>query len=253
MNDVTAEQFAESVQAAIGTVTHLYGQIDRLNAALKDALTTEPDRFSLLGGIPPAPAKGRPFRVIRYDYGGLYQVDTADGEDDIEDDELDTDVDAGDESESKRPSGALELLSDQPILAVRVLLFDAKRPEGLEPQILYAAMTDWVCGSKLTKPKAGEPFRLRRRMLLRIVRAINPRMLAAPPGERVRTKATVIGRGRGGPRDPERELSARLCAPVRSARLYDLDGSGAVEKLAADIKAYWQEHAATESEDQSTQ
>ncbi len=52
-----------------------------------------------------------------------------------------------------------------------------------------------------------------------------------------------------GSRDSDASLSAILCAPVQSARLYDLDGSGAVENLAAKIKAYWREHLAVESAD----
>ena len=62
------------------------------------------------------------------------------------------------------------------------------------------------------------------------------------PGNRLRTKAIVIGKGRGGPRNPERELSAQLIGPIKSVRLYDLDGAGAVEQLAADIKAHWLMH-----------
>ena len=34
MDNVTPEQFAESVRSAIGTVNQFYGQIDRLNSML---------------------------------------------------------------------------------------------------------------------------------------------------------------------------------------------------------------------------
>ena len=39
-------------------------------------------------------------------------------------------------------------------------------------------------------------------------------------------------------------LNCQLCRSVQSVKLYDLDGSGAVEPLAATIRAYWQKHAA---------
>jgi len=42
--------------------------------------------------------------------------------------------------------------------------------------------------------------------------------------------------------NPERNLSANLGAPIRSVKLYDLDGSGAIEELAATVKACWWEH-----------
>ena len=79
-------------------------------------------------------------------------------------------------------------------------------------------------------------------MANRIIRAITPRN-DSQTGDRLTTKAIVMGRSKGGPRNPERELSARLARPIKSVKLYDLDGAGAIEQLAADIKAYWQEHA----------
>ena len=99
-----------------------------------------------------------------------------------------------------------------------MLLYDAKRPEEWEPRILYAVMTDWRYGGKLTKPKPHEPFRVHRYMIPRIVRAIDPRMLATRVDQRLNTKAKVIGRVRSGSRDSDASLSAILCAPVRSAR-----------------------------------
>ena len=86
-------------------------------------------------------------------------------------------------------------------------------------------------------------------MIPRIVTTIDPRLPATSVRQRLNTKAKVIGRGRSGSRDPDAALSAVLCATVQSARLYDLDGSGAVENLAAEFKAYWREHLAAESAD----
>ena len=242
MKDVTPEQFAESVRAAIGTVTHFYGQIDRLNAALREELTSDPDRFSVLGGIPPQPGRRQDSRVIRCDYGTLYHVDAAEGDDDVEEEELDDDLETGEESERpRRQSRVIELLPDQLVLAVRTLLFQPRRPEELEPQIIYTVLTDWRCSSQESASKARGAFRIKRYMAARVLRAINP-LADTPVGGRITTKATVMGGSRASQRSPDRALSMRLAALIRPVRLYDLDGSGAVEKLAADIKAYWHEY-----------
>ena len=245
MDNFTPQQFADSVRAAIGTVRHLYGQIDRLNASLKEALKSEPDRFLVLGGLPPQPGKRKEFRVIRYDYGALYCADALDIDEDLDEDESVVDLDSDDELESpRRKQRAIELMPDQPVLVVRTILYDIRQPDDIEPQILYAALDEWRCGAKLTAPKDGEPFRLKHYMANRIIRAITPRN-DKQTGDRLATNAIVIGRSRGGPKNPERELSARLAGPIKSVNLYDLDGAGAVEQLAADIKAYWQQHVTT--------
>lgn len=57
MENVSPEQFAESVRTTIGTVTHFYSQIDRLNSSLNEALTSDEDGLSILGGIPSQPGK----------------------------------------------------------------------------------------------------------------------------------------------------------------------------------------------------
>ncbi len=100
-----------------------------------------------------------------------------------------------------------------------------------------------------SRGKHRDYYNTRRHVILRIVRTIDPRLPATSVGQRLNTKAKVIGRGRSRSRDPDASLSAALRAPVQSARLYDLDGSGAVENLAAEIKAYWREHLAAESAD----
>ena len=44
------------------------------------------------------------------------------------------------------------------------------------------------------------------------------------------------------------QLNCQLLSEVQSVRLYDLDGSGAIEQLAADIRAYWRKHTAVVEE-----
>lgn len=249
MDHVTPEEFAESVRAAIGTVNQFYGQIDRLNSLLKAALTSGQDRFTVLGGIPPQPGKRKDARVIRYDYGDLYQVDASEGDEDLDDEDvLGEDVDGDEEHKKPRaPKRSIEIFPEQQVLAVRTVLFDPIRPQELEPHILYVGMTDWRCGSKKTTPKAGQPFRLKRYMVSRVLRAFDHRTNVRD-GERLSTKAIAVGGRSSGPHTADRELSCQLFGLVQSFRLYDLDGSGAIEQLAADIRAYWQKHTAVAEE-----
>jgi hypothetical protein len=106
MNNVTPEQFAESVRSAIGTVNQFYGQIDRLNSLLKAALTSGQDRFTVLGGIPPQPGKRKDARVIRHDYGYLYHADASEGDDD-DDYEGGIDEESESDEEGKTPRRTL--------------------------------------------------------------------------------------------------------------------------------------------------
>ncbi len=249
MDHVTPEQFAESVRSAIGSVNQFYGQIDRLNSLLKAALISGQDRFTVLGGIPPQPGKRKDARVIRYDYGYLYHVDATESDDEFDDEDvLGEDLDADEEHKKPRaPKRSIEIFPDQPVLAVRTVLFDPIRPQELEPQILYVGMTDWRCGSKKTTPKAGQPFRLRRYMVSRVLRAFDHRTDHGSR-QRLRTKATAVGGRSSGQHTADRELSCQLLSSVQSVRLYDLDGSGAIEQLAATIRAYWQKHTAVAEE-----
>lgn len=246
MDKFTPQQFADSVKAAIGTVDHLFTQLDQLDAALRTSLTSDPDPLSVLTTTTTRRGKRRQdFRIIRFDYCALYKADADDSEEDPEeDDELESDLEADDETEkASKKKKVIEFMPGEPLLAVRTLVYDPKHPDGLQPQLFYAALTDWRCGSKLTTPKAGAAFRLRRSMSWRILRAIDHRT-SIPPDKRLHTNAIVVGRGSGA-KNVERRLSARLLGPIRSVKLYDLDGTDAVGQLATDIKAYWQQHSAT--------
>ena len=133
------------------------------------------------------------------------------------------------------------------MLAVRTVLFDPIRPQELEPQILYVGMTDWRRGVEKTAPKAGQPFRLKSYMVSRVLRAFDHRTDHGN-NQRLSTKATAVGGRSSGPHTADRELNCQLLSAVQSFRLYDLDGSGAIEQLAADIRAYWQKHTVVTEE-----
>ncbi len=249
MDNVTPEQFAESVRAAITTVNQFYGQIDRLNSLLKAALTSGEGRFTVLGGIPPQPGKRRDARVIRYDYGCLYHVDTSESDegDDYEG-ALDEDLDADEEHKKPRATKhSIEIFPDQQVLAVRTVLIDPIRLQELEPQILYVGMTNWRCGSRKTTPKEGQPFRLKRYMVSRVLRAFDHRSDHGS-GQRLSTKAIAMGGRNSGSSKPDSQLNCQLLSEVQSVRLYDLEGSGAIEELAADTRSYWQKHTVVAEE-----
>lgn len=249
MSEFSTEEFADSVRAAIGTVNHLCIQVDRLNASLRDALTSEPDALTVVSRLGSSQGKRRhDFRVVRFDHGVLFHADPVDGDEDLDDEEdLDEELETGDDAgPSRRKKRVVELSPDQPLLAVRTLLYDHKKPDDLEPQILYAVLGNWRVGDKPSKSKSGDLLRLKYHMANRILRALDHRTTVSS-GNRLRTKAIVIGKGRSGPRNPERELSAQLLGPIKSVRLYDLDGSGAVEQLATDIKAHWLLHTSPEA------
>ena len=55
---------------------------------------------------------------------------------------------------------------------------------------------------------------------------------------------TLLGAAAFDGNKPDRQLSVRLCGPIQQVKLYGLDGAGAVEQLAADMKAYRQQHTA---------
>jgi hypothetical protein len=136
--------------------------------------------------------------VIRFDYGVLYRADDSESDEDIDEEAgLDDDLDADEKPDMPRKKARMiELDPQQPLLPVRMLLYDHRRPDEFEPQILYTVLGEWRCGPKLPVPKEGELFRMKRSMAKRIVRAINHRT-DTPVGDRLATRAAVLGRGGG--------------------------------------------------------
>src|SRR4051794_20657093 len=76
MADLTQAEFATAVRAAVSGVQHLYREVDRLNAALREALQSDPEPFVRFGGAPVKQARSDGSRTIRNEYAQLFRPAT---------------------------------------------------------------------------------------------------------------------------------------------------------------------------------
>ena len=148
MSDITREEFASAVAATISSVHHLYREVTRLIEGLRDALSEEPGALIPVRGSAVGKSRLNPARfVVRDAYGALFKPVVSDEEvDAAEDDEEESDADADDggQGRTRRP---VELVADLPLLAVRMVLYDPRKQDGIEPQIQFGVMSDWRVGS----------------------------------------------------------------------------------------------------------
>lgn len=235
MSDLTQAQFRTAVAAAIGGVEHLYRQVDLLIARLREELAEDPDGLTLKRGTLGKAGKAESKRVVvRYEYGALFEPATDDGEDAEDGDEDE------DEPEATGKRGSHELVSGQPLLAVRIAMFDPRRRADFEPQVQFAVMNDWALGDMPFQ--ADDRFRLQAYMLKRLARALADR--TGPPSvARIRTGAAARPIG-GSLKGKDRKLTCSLPGGVSAVPLYEMSDSAAVERLAADMKAMWSRIAA---------
>lgn len=225
------EEFAAAVIAAVGSVHQLYRQIDRLNSDLREALQAGPDRLSVLASNALKPGKDKGMRVIRDAYGLLLgRSDDLEQEEEEDDEgEADTGDDAeGDEEGLKRRRKKIEL-TQAACMAVRVLVYDPDEPPGFVPQVLYAPIGTWGL-----EGRAGHPERLQLAYsrAARIPHVLRPGVQA---GTILTTRARTLGNRRA---SGERVTCQPLTAPA-SVPLFQLDGSGEVERLSMQIKSAW--------------
>jgi hypothetical protein len=239
MSDITREQFASAVAAAISSVQHLYREVDRLIVGLRDALAKEPNPLAPMRGTLGKGGRDQTRLVVRNEYGALFGPLAA-AEDDVEDDDEDLEEetdDTEDEETSKaaRKRTPAEIASDQPLLAIRIAMYDPHKREAFEPKIEYAVMSDWVLGNSVSTP--GQRFVLARYMLRRI-----PRALAASgdvaKGGRLPTRAAVK-RVVGAKKGNDRRLSCRLRMGADTVPLYSLENAEELEHLAKRMKQMW--------------
>ena len=241
MSDITREEFASAVAATITSVHHLYREVARLNVGLREALSEGADALVPVRGSSTVGKSGfNPTRLIVRDaYGVLFkpvvsdeEVDAVEDEDD--DEELDTEADAG------GTSSRVELVADQPFLAVRVVLYDLRQPDGVEPQIQFGVMSDWKVGSD--EATEGQQLTLARNMLKRV-----PLSLGAGVGtghaSRLQTNASVkyVG-GVGGAKHKKskgHKLNCRLPGGVETEPLYSLDSPEELSKLVGRVRTMW--------------
>jgi hypothetical protein len=241
MSDITREQFAAAVAAAISSVYHLYREVDRLLVGLRDALAEEPIPLAPVRGTFSAKAGRDPGRlVLRHEYGTLFKPISPDEEDldDDDEDEGDDEADEGDGEEAREKQGkekrAADIAADQPLLGLRVAMHDTGKQANFEPQIQYAVMSEWAIGNAF---QPAEQFVLQRYMLRRIPRALGG-ALEVPKGARLVTRSAarrIGGRSKG----EDRRLSCRLPEGVVTVPLYSLDSPEQLERLAESVKTMW--------------
>lgn len=240
MNDLTQEQFQTAVAAAISGVEHLYRQVDLLIARLRERLADEPEPLALKRGTLGKAGKQDSKRVVvRYEYGALFEPAADDPEEDDEEDAEEDDEAEDDEAatgvKGKSKRRPYEIVATQPLLAVRIAMFDPRKKADFEPQVQFAILSDWSLGDAPTQ--ADDRFRLQSYMLRRVARALADRTGPAN-GLRVRTNAAarqVSGSAKG----RSRKLTCSVPAGVRAVPLYLISNAEALEKLAEEMKSMW--------------
>jgi hypothetical protein len=244
MSDLTREQFQAAVAAAIAGVEQLYREVDLLIARLREELAEEPEPLMLKRGTLGKAGKEESKRVVvRYEYGALFEPaaddDDLDEDDDLDDEDGDEDEDieqaAGSKAQRKRGKGRHEITASQPLLAVRIAMFDPRKRASFEPQIQFAVMSEWALGDTPVQPE--DRFTLQAYMLRRIARALADRAGVAS-GARIRTSAAARG-GTGLQKGKSRKLSCSLPAGVQTVPLYSIDTAQALESLAEQMKQMW--------------
>ena len=237
MSDITREEFASAVAATISSVHHLYREVARLIEGLRDALSEEPDALIPVRGSAFGKSRLDPTRfVIRDAYGVLFKPVVSDEEvDAAEDDEEESDADSDDGGHvgTRKP---VELVADQPLMAVRVVLYDPRKQDGIEPQIQFGVMSDWRIGSG--EATEGQRFILYRSMLRRV-----PLALGAAVGRgqaRCFQTNAAVKRVKGTKhKKGDLKLSYQLPAGVETEPLHSLDSPEELSKLAGRVRAMW--------------
>jgi hypothetical protein len=229
MSDLTREQFQTAVAAAIAGVEQLYRELDLLIARLREELAEEPEPLVLKRGTLGKAGKEDSKRVVvRYEYGALFEPaaddDDLDEDDDVEDEDADEDDDvdqaAGSKAKRKRGKSRHEIVASQPLLAVRIAMFDPRKRASFEPQVQFAVMSDWALGDTPAQPE--DRFTLQAYMLRRLARALADRAGVAS-GARIRTSAEHVARGSKRARAASSVVRCRpvfkLCRSTASIRL----------------------------------
>jgi hypothetical protein len=233
---VTREQFASAVSSAISSIHHLYREVDRLVSGLREHLAEEPNSLTMISGTFSKGSRDQARLIVRNEYGALFGPAISDDEaSDEDEEEIDEEGDEAEDEDgsAKRKRTPAQIAADEPLLGVRVVMYDPQKRDSFEPQIQYAIMAEWTAGKK--PYDADQRFVLRRSMLRRVPKALGATNLTA--NMRLSTKAAV--KIAGAKKTDERQLSCRLPAGVRTVALYTLDSAEALDRLAQSIKAMW--------------
>lgn len=153
MGEITREQFAAAVAAAISSVQHLYKEVDKLMAGLREALAEEPEPLAPVKGTVQSTGKDPSRMIIRNEYGALFQASSGEEEDGDADGEEEEAGDDGEGGSVGGKQGSAGFAADEALLAVRVLLHHPRETVSFEPTIDWAILADWNVGPR--KPQPG--------------------------------------------------------------------------------------------------
>jgi hypothetical protein len=155
MSDITREQFASAVEAAISSVHHLFREVDRLIVGLRESLAEEPNPLTLVRGTLGKSGRDPTRLVMRNEYGALFAPVAADEEVDEDEEDVEEETEDEDGAQGHHKSSPVEIAADQPLLGILVALYDPHKQNAFEPQVKYAVMNAWTVGSGAA-PEPGE-------------------------------------------------------------------------------------------------
>lgn len=238
MSDITREQFAEAVAAAISSVHHLYREVYRLMSGLRDDLADAEPSFRVMRGSLLKGGRDHTRLVIRNEYGALFapmgtEVEEADDEDEDAMDDAEGGDDETDDADEKR-KGPAEIAADQALLVVRIAMFEPRKTAAFEPEVQYAVLDQWSLGNR--PRRQDDKFVLPTYMLRRIPKAL-AHAGGLAEGERLATHAAP--RKLKGAGKHERHLTCRLARGVTSVPLYTLETAESLEELTSRMRAMW--------------
>jgi hypothetical protein len=238
---ITREQFASAVASAISSVHHLYREVDRLMSGLRDRLADEPDSLSPVSLTFAKAGRDQTRVIVRNEYSALFAPTVSDDEGGDEDEEeFDEEGDETEDEDTgvkKSKRAPAEIAANVPLLAVRIVMYDPQKRDSLEPQIQYAAMSEWTVGKGPCTPE--QRFQLRRNMLRRIPKALASGV-SLTKGARLITKARVKSAG-GAKKGEDRLLGCRLPTGIETVALYTLDTAEGLDHLVQHMKTMWNE------------
>ena len=241
MSEITREQFAAAVVASVSSVQHLYRALDRLMVELREALADPPTALVPIPFTTGKSSKDAGRLVLRYEYGTLFRpaaaADEPEEEDDDDEELDDSEESDDDDSESpKRKRGSPQIDADEALMAVRIVMYEARQQAGFEPHVAFAVMRDWRIGERAADP--SYPLMFMRHMLRRIPKALA--YADRKKGASLVTAATVkrlpgVKKGKG----DGRRLACRLPMGIEVVPLFELEDPAAVNGLAERMKAMW--------------
>jgi hypothetical protein len=239
MANLTREEFASAVSTSVSSVLHVYRETLRMISGLRQELLEHEEPLAVMRATWHKGARDSTGLLLRYEYGLLFETtDEIEDDDDLELDEAEgeeAEAEADEEPVGKKKKLPVELDPLRPLLCVRVVLYDARKSEGFEPCVQFAALGEWSTAAGV--PAAGQPLLLARYMLKRI-----PATLAARPqpvaGQRIATRAKVRT-GKKGPKGSN-QLSCKLLTGIRSKPLFELDSPDAIPALAREMRELWE-------------